>query len=67
MLGHAEAIVLSELPISESKWRGRILVLHGVDDKEQAVYDITMGKVLAVQRPSGDPAPSASDLRSTSS
>lgn len=45
MLGHAEATLLSEIPISDCKWRGRILILHGVDDSEQAVYDITMDKV----------------------
>lgn len=45
MLGHAEATLLSEIPISDCKWRGRILILHGVDASEQAVYDITMGKV----------------------
>eukprot|EP00892_Ulva_mutabilis_P004715 jgi/Ulvmu1/2615/UM014_0066.1 len=44
MLGHAQATLLSELPISTTKWRGRILVLHGIQDKEQAVYDITMVK-----------------------
>lgn len=45
MLGHAEATLLSELPISNYKWRGRIKVLHGVKGEEEAVYDITMVKV----------------------
>ena len=45
LLGHTSSTVVSRLPLTENIWRARLLVQHGRDGTEEAIFEMTLMRV----------------------